>query len=163
MSHTIYLSLGTNLGDREANLKAVLHHLSASVKVLKRSSIYETPPWGYDEQPAFLNQVIRAETDLSPVDLLNFLKLVETEMGRVPTFRFGPRNIDIDILFYDEMVFDNTNLTIPHPRLEGRAFVLVPLVDISPALQHPLLGKTVKELLNETDSSGIRLYKRAND
>lgn len=162
MEHMIYLSLGTNQGDREVNLEAVQHHLPVAVNVLECSPIYETPPWGYDDQPTFLNQVVKGKTELSPEDLLNYLKAVEEKMGRVPTFRFGPRIIDIDILFYDELVFDNSNLVIPHPRLEGRAFVLVPLSDLAPDLRHTVLGKTVKELLNETDTSGISLYKRTN-
>jgi len=158
MNHTIFLSLGSNLGDREANLRAALQGLDPAVRILERSAVYETPPWGYQQQPVFLNQVVKAETDLSPMDLLNTIKVLEAEMGRESTVRFGPRLIDIDILFYDALIIEQPNLTIPHPRLQGRAFVLVPLSDLAPCLRHPVLGKTVCEMLNEADAGEINLF-----
>ena len=151
----IYIALGTNLGDRIANLRAAIDSLAPDVSVSRESTIYETPPWGYTEQPAFLNMVIETETSLSPRALLRCLKKRENELGRVKNFRNGPRQIDLDILFYDNLVLDEENLTIPHPRLHERAFVLVPLADIAPEFEHPLLGKTIIELLQDVDTSEI--------
>ena len=151
----IYIALGTNLGDRIANLHAAIDSLAPDVCVSRESTIYETPPWGYTEQPAFLNMVIETETSLSPRALLRCLKKRENELGRVKNFRNGPRQIDLDILFYDNLVLDEENLTIPHPRLHERAFVLVPLADIAPEFEHPLLGKTIIELLQDVDTSEI--------
>ena len=122
-----------------------------------QSPVYETPPWGYLDQPAFLNQVVRGETGLSPDELLAFLKQIEAQLGRVKTIANGPRSIDLDILFYDDLVFESPTLSLPHPRLEGRGFVLKPLVDLAPDLIHPLLHKSMRQLLQETDCSGISL------
>ena len=152
---TIYLALGTNLGDRLANLRNAIKSFAPELRVTRESTIYETPPWGFTEQPAFLNMVIEAETSLNPRALLLYLKKREDELGRVKNFRNGPRQIDLDILFYDNLVLDEENLTIPHPRLHERAFVLVPLADIAPEFAHPLLGKTVVELLQDVDTSEI--------
>jgi 2-amino-4-hydroxy-6-hydroxymethyldihydropteridine diphosphokinase len=126
---------------------------------LKASSpIYETPPWGIVDQPAFLNQVVQIETSLSPVKLLSFLKRLEVQLGRTPTERYGPRLIDIDILFYNNKIVDRRKLKIPHPRLAERAFVLVPLADLAPQLRHPVSHKTVSEMLSQVDSTGIQRY-----
>ena len=152
---TVFIALGTNLGNRLANLRAAIESLAPDLRVTRESTIYETPPWGYTEQPAFLNMVIQAETSLNPRALLDYLKKREDELGRVKNFRNGPRQIDLDILFYDEHVVDEENLTIPHPRLHERAFVLVPLAHIAPEFTHPLLGKTVIELLRDVDTSEI--------
>ena len=151
----IYIALGTNLGNRHKNLRSAIESLAPDVHVTRESTIYETPPWGFTEQPAFLNMVIEAETNLEPRALLLYLKKRENELGRVKNFRNGPRQIDLDILFYDKYMMDEENLIIPHPRLHERAFVLVPLVDIAPELEHPLLGKTVIELLQNVDTSEI--------
>jgi 2-amino-4-hydroxy-6-hydroxymethyldihydropteridine diphosphokinase len=148
MPHTIYLALGTNLGDRFANLRAAIAALAPQVRVETESRIYETPPWGFIDQPAFLNMALRAETDLPPADLLAFLKQLESALGREPTFRNGPRLIDIDILFYDDMVLDTPPLVIPHPRLHERDFVLVPLADIAPDFIHPVLQQSIRTLLD---------------
>ncbi len=155
---TIYLALGTNLGDRLANLRAALDALALSIRVTEHSRVYETPAWGYEDQPSFLNMVVRAETELAPPALLARLKKLELDLGRTPTFHWGPRLIDIDILYYDSLLLDTAELTIPHPRLQERAFVLVPLADLAPDLVHPRLGKTTVQLLDSLDTSGITLY-----
>jgi 2-amino-4-hydroxy-6-hydroxymethyldihydropteridine diphosphokinase len=158
MSPVVYIALGSNLGDRPANLKTAVQALQPSVSILDCSPIYETPPWGYVDQPAFLNRVVKGQTQLSPGELLDLLKRVEADMGRQKTMLNGPRLIDLDILFYDNLVLDTPQLTIPHPRMGGRGFVLVPLADLAPDLRHPILGATVREMLNAADRSGITPY-----
>jgi 2-amino-4-hydroxy-6-hydroxymethyldihydropteridine diphosphokinase len=153
--HVIFLALGSNMGDREANLKAAVDALEPEVHPIACSPVYETPPWGYLEQPKFLNQVVKAETHLKPTDLLEYIKKIEGQQGRQETFRNGPRSIDLDIIFYDQEVIDLPPLTIPHPRMETRAFVLVPLADLAPHYQHPILGVSVTDLLSKVDKSGI--------
>jgi len=155
----VYLGLGSNLGDRLANLQAAVQALEPRVHLIQASPVYETPPWGYLDQPDFLNQVIKVETDLTPANLLDFIKHLERELGREPTFRNGPRRIDIDILFYDDLILHEDQLQIPHPRLEKRAFVLVPLAAIAPNLRHPVLGSKIKELMEEIDGSEVILYE----
>lgn len=154
-----YLGLGTNLGDRQKNLKEAIKAISLKMNVLQRSSVYETKAWGYTNQPDFLNQVIEVNTDLTPLQLLNFVKRTETELGRVENFRYGPRLIDIDILFYGTVIRNTTRVQIPHPRLHERAFVLVPMAEMEPDFVHPVLQKTVAELLKNVDASEIRLCK----
>ncbi len=151
-----YLALGTNLGNRQANLKIAKDRLSAGIEIVKESSIYETAPWGYTDQPQFLNQVIQVRTDFNPFILLWQLKIIERKMGRVKTFRNGPRLIDLDILFYEQRVIDKFYLQIPHPRLHERAFVLIPLAEIAPELIHPVLGLSVQELLSRINSEGVQ-------
>lgn len=155
----IYLALGSNLGERLGNLQSALAALPPEVEVQAQSPVYETPPWGPVEQGPFLNQVIRATTGLAPLDLLAYLKRTETDLGRKPGVQYGPRKIDLDILFYDELIFDQDGLVIPHPRLPERAFVLVPLNDLDPALRHPGLKRTVAELLAAVDTTGIARYE----
>jgi 2-amino-4-hydroxy-6-hydroxymethyldihydropteridine diphosphokinase len=155
MTHDIYLALGTNLGDRLSNLRAALRSFAPDLEVVADSRVFETPPWGYATQPAFLNMVVHTRANLSPEDSLVRLKQLEVELGREQTFRWGPRLIDLDILFYDDLVLDTPRLVIPHPRLHERAFVLVPLMDIAPDLRHPLLGKTIRQLLATVDANGI--------
>jgi 2-amino-4-hydroxy-6-hydroxymethyldihydropteridine diphosphokinase len=159
MIHLLYLSLGTNLGNRLANLQNAIKSLPPDVSPVVQSSIYESEPWGYSDQPAFLNQVISANTNLEPSALLAFLKDTEVRLGRQETFRFGPRLIDLDILFYDDLVLETPSLTIPHPRIAERAFILIPLAEFAPDLIHPVLGKSVQLLKNEVDSSSVELYR----
>ncbi len=153
--HIVYLALGSNLGDRLANLKEAIGSLTPQLDVKAKSSVYETPPWGYADQPKFLNQVIRAKTYLEPEQLLKHLKRLEVALGRKESFPNGPRLIDIDILFYDELVLYSPALVIPHPRLPERAFVLQPLMDLDPELVHPVNKKSVREMLATCKSEGI--------
>ncbi len=157
--HSVYLALGTNLGDRAANLRAAIAAMPPRVKVVAESAIYETPPWGFTDQPPFLNMVVRAETELEPQDLLDYLKNLEKDLGRTPTFTNGPRQIDIDILFYDMLVLDTPGLVIPHPRLQERAFVVVPLADLAPDFIHPVTYDFVWEMLFNVDVTGIKPYR----
>jgi len=150
--HRVYLGLGSNLGDRMSHLNQALQCLERRVHLTAVSSVYETEPWGLKDQPYFLNLVAIGDTDLSPVDVLAFVKSIEQEMGRRPTLRYGPRLIDIDILFYDDQVIDHPGLQIPHPRLPERAFVLEPLAELAPDLVHPVLGLSITELLTRLKS-----------
>ena len=143
----VFLGIGTNLGDRERNLQEARAALSQRLEILKESSIYQTAPWGYLDQPAFLNQVIEAQTALSSLNLLDFLKQTEKQLGRQANFRFGPRLIDLDILFYGNRIIQTPRLQVPHPRLTERAFVLKPLAEIAPEFVHPQNKQTVTQLL----------------
>jgi 2-amino-4-hydroxy-6-hydroxymethyldihydropteridine diphosphokinase len=158
MDHIVYLALGSNMGNRLANLKAAILNLSPQMTVKTKSSVYETPPWGFVEQDAFLNQVVKVETYLEPEPLLRHLKRIEVVLGRVPNFQNGPRLIDIDILFFDNLIIRTPPLMVPHPRLHERAFVLVPLVEIEPELIHPILQRPVSKLLDDVDHSEIKLF-----
>jgi 2-amino-4-hydroxy-6-hydroxymethyldihydropteridine diphosphokinase len=156
--HTIYLALGSNLGDRLANLKEAISALTPQMEVKAKSSVYETPPWGYEDQPKFLNQVIKAKTYLDPEPLLKHLKRLEVALGRKESFANGPRLIDMDILFYDDLVLNSPVLVVPHPRLHERGFVLLPLMDIAPELVHPITHKTVRDMAAGCDVAGIEKF-----
>ena len=162
MQHTVFLALGANLGERRSNLHEAIERMRAGgrLHLTRLSSLYETAPVGYTEQPHFLNMVAEAQTSFTPLELLDYVKQVEFELGRQPNFRNGPRPIDLDILFYDDLVLDEIRLQIPHPRMQGRGFVFAPLAELSPGLTHPTLGHTVAELLDEIDlqAAGVELY-----
>lgn len=160
---TYYLSLGSNLGDRGRNLRLAVEALrSAGVEILAESSVYETEPVDFLGQPWFYNQVLKVGTELEPEALLKLLKSVETALGRVPGVPKGPRTIDIDILLADGLVHRSEVLVVPHPALESRNFVLVPLCEVAPATTHPVSGKTISALLAESrDRSRVAPVRRA--
>jgi 2-amino-4-hydroxy-6-hydroxymethyldihydropteridine diphosphokinase len=157
----IYLSLGSNLGDRAANLNGAIVALpGAGVRVLRRSSVYETEPVDFLEQPWFLNCAVEAETSLSPVDLLGALQGIERMSGSKKLVPRGPRIIDLDILYYGASVIHAEGIEIPHPRMANRRFVLVPMAELAPGLRHPALDATIAELFAATlDKSIVRLWQ----
>ena len=156
----VWLSLGTNMGRREENLERALLALQAIGTVTAVSLVYETKPWGLLAQADFLNVCAAATTSLAPRPLLTTLKIIERELGREPGLPWGPRLIDLDILFYDDLVYHDDHLTIPHPLLAERAFVLVPLADIAPQLRHPITQQRVLDLLTRVDVSTVAPYSR---
>ena len=154
----IYLSLGSNIGDREGNLRQAVERLaSLDVRVLHASRIYETEPLDYKNQAWFLNQVVEAETALFPMQLLTRIGRVERELRRVRTVPKGPRTIDIDILFYAAAVVETARLEIPHPRIAERRFVLEPLAELAPDLRHPVTHRSVRQMLESAPPAVVRL------
>ena len=159
---TVYLSLGSNIGNRERHLQDAIDRLNATgIQVQRISPVYETEPMDYTDQRWFLNLVVEAETKFFPMQLLARTSKIERELGRVRTVANGPRNIDIDILLYGSTRMKTAKLEIPHPRMAERRFVLAPLADLAPALRHPVLGKTIRELLDEIEGQKVRVVPAA--
>ncbi len=157
----VYLNLGSNLGDRLQNLKMAIKKIEESdfISIQKISPVYETDPVGYEDQPRFLNLVVLAETALKPLLLLDCLLDIEKKMGRKKEKKWRPRNIDMDILLYDDLIVNSDRLILPHPQMHQRRFVLVPLTQVNPNLLHPLLKKNVEELLQVcADHSEVKLF-----
>ena len=156
--HIVYLALGSNLDNRLANLKQAVSALSPQMEVQAKSPVYETPPWGYENQPKFLNQVIKVKTYLEPEPLLKHIKRLEITLGRKASFQNGPRLIDMDILLYDDLVLIRSFACLPHPHLHERGFVLLPLMDIDPDLVHPVNKKSIREMVMLSDVRGIEKF-----
>ena len=149
MLNTAYIALGSNLGDKEQNIKKAISLLAEKCEILKISSFSKTEPVGFLDQDWFLNGVVKIETDLNPLELLKFLKKIEVEIGRIKTFKNGPRIIDLDILFYNKIILNQKDLIIPHPNLHKRLFVLEPMSEIDSNFIHPVSQKNIKELTKE--------------
>jgi 2-amino-4-hydroxy-6-hydroxymethyldihydropteridine diphosphokinase len=145
--NNIFLALGSNIENRKQHIETAILLLRENVLDITVAPLYETKPRYFEDQHNFLNTVLRGNTDLDPLELLQFTQAVQKEVGRVERFRNGPREIDIDILFYDNMVYKDDALEIPHPRLQERDFVLQPFSDIDPDFCHPVLQKTIREML----------------
>jgi 2-amino-4-hydroxy-6-hydroxymethyldihydropteridine diphosphokinase len=165
MKSIAYLSLGSNMGEREAYLEKAINILDShgKIEVRRKSSIYETDPVGFTDQGEFLNMVIEVRTDLSPEILLQQCLQVEHDLGRKREFKWGPRIIDMDILLYDHETIDAEDLLVPHPRMQERAFVLIPLLELEPSITHPADGTPFNRFLDEIpDKEGVRLWKQIN-
>lgn len=155
----IYIGLGSNIGNREANLRMALRYLEPLARAIRVSSIYDTAPIGVESQPNFYNCVAEIVTGLPPEALLRHLQNIEYEIGRRPARPWGPRPIDIDLLLYSGVVMDGEFLTLPHPRMTERAFVLVPLAEIAPDAGHPPLPASIAELAGKVDQAGLKLVE----
>lgn len=162
MNNGIFLSLGTNLGDRNQHLATARTWIEAKAgKIIKESAVYQTAAWGKTDQPDFYNQVIEIESILSPEDLLRTTLGIEADMGRIRTEVWGARTIDIDILLYSDIIVEREHLSIPHPRMNNRKFTLIPLAEIAPEVIHPVAKKTIRELLAIcTDSLNVFTLSR---
>ena len=165
-SHTVYLALGANLGDRRAGLRSAVGRLRDAVTVERLSSVYETEPAYLLDQPRFLNMALRGRTALDPHALLAVLKRIERDMGRAAGPRYGPRAIDLDILLFDDLALTAADLTIPHPRMAERPFVLAPLAEIAPGLVPPGWSRSIGELANVVHGNGdvlVRIGELSNE
>lgn len=156
--HLAYLLIGSNLGDKASYLKNASSYIQQQCgQIVKQSSFYETEPWGFTEQPSFLNQALCIKTELSPAQLMHTLLQIESEMGRTRTLKMGPRNIDLDILQIDQEIIDSPLLQLPHPAMHLRRFALIPMEEIAPNLVHPHLNKTITQLLEEcSDQTNVQ-------
>jgi 2-amino-4-hydroxy-6-hydroxymethyldihydropteridine diphosphokinase len=150
MKHVAFIGIGSNIGDKVERCRNAISSVLAfdNHRLLARSSLYKTQPLGYTAQDWFVNGVIKIETDLQAQELLRSLKALESSLGRQETFRWGPRTIDLDLLFFDDEQIHSEELEIPHPRLHDRQFVLIPLAEIEPHLVHPVFKKTIQEILD---------------
>lgn len=159
----VFVGIGSNLGDKEGNIRNAINLMKGKCRILKLSSLYETEPVGYENQDWFLNCVAEIETKLNPNELLEFLQSIEKKLGRVKTIKNGPRIIDLDILFYGDKIIKEDSLTVPHPRLHERLFVLEPLKEIAPEIVHPVLGKSIREFHSALDGKeAVKLVKPIN-
>lgn len=157
---TVYLALGSNIGDSVLHISNAIDLLREALQDIKQAPLYVSKAVGYTSQPDFINTAISGQTELSPQKLLTFIHEVEQQIGRVKRFRWGPREIDIDIVFYGEQVLKTTSLVIPHPRFSERDFVLQPIVDLDSQLIDPLSHQTVSHLLNQLDSSSLSILRK---
>ena len=159
-ARTVYIGLGSNLGDRVVNLREAGQRLSALVRIENASQLYVAAPLGYVRDDAFVNAVIRGTTTLKPLELLEMMQAIEAAMGRRSGVQFGPRPIDLDLLFYESVQMETRKLTIPHPRIAQRAFVLKPLAEIAPEFMHPVLYYTISQLLQDAeDVDQVQIYQ----
>ena len=157
MEHLVYLAIGSNIGDRMLFLQNAIDALPPKVRPMHASSIFESQPWGFANQGKFLNMALEAQTDLSPQELLSYIKEIEHILGRTPSFKNGPREIDIDILLYGNELISENNLVIPHPGLSERAFVLYPLANLIPKNIIPPFGESVLALRMKSDGASLSL------
>lgn len=157
--HRVYIGLGSNLGDRVGHLRDAVRRLSAIMRVERVSQLYVAAPLGYVRDDAYINAVLCGASAMTPIELLEMLQSIELAMGRRPGVQFGPRPIDLDLLFYDLIQMETLKLVIPHPRIAQRAFVLKPLAEIAPNLMHPVLYYTISQLLQDAeDAEQVKLF-----
>jgi len=145
--HTVYLSIGSNIGDRKTHLSRAIEMIAHRIgSIVKESRIYETAAWGLEDQPVFYNQIVQIKSEQKPSEILSKINKIEEEIGRIRNSKWASRKIDIDILFYDDIILETEDLAIPHPYLQDRNFVLVPFLEINPEYHHPKLKQTIREL-----------------
>jgi len=153
----VFLGLGANVGDRKSNINLAIKLLQEKVKDIKVAPMYESRPVGHKNQANFLNTALMGTTDLSPLELLNFVKQIEKNVGRIKRFRWGPREIDIDILFYESSIYHDDSIQIPHPRLHERDFVLKPLLELEPEFIHPVFKESLSVLYSKLETKELSI------